>query len=406
MTVLQIDTPEWSLPLLEHARFKGAKGGRSSGKSHERAEAAVEAIVMNPDCKIVCIREIQKSLKFSAKALIESKIRKMGVSHLFEITVTEIRRQGRNAMAEPATGIIIFQGMQDHTADSIKSLEGFDIAWCEEAQSLSKRSIELLVPTIRKDGSELWFTWNPDQPEDAVEELFKDNAAATVVHVNFTENPFCPEVMKEEAARMLKKDPEAYNHVWLGGFNVKSDSQIFKGRWRVDDFEPENHWNGPYYGMDFGFSNDPTVMVRCWINDNRLMIDIDSGQTNLDLDRTASYFTKADPQVVKHTIRADSARPESISFLKRHGLPYIEAVKKWPNSVEDGIEFLKTFDEIVIHERCEHMQQEARLYSYKIDKKTGDILPVIIDEFNHRWDAVRYALAPLIKQNTVIFEAL
>ncbi len=393
---LQINTPRWSLPLLEPSRYKGAKGGRASGKSHFYAELLVEEHVRNPDLQSVCIREIQKSLKFSAKKLVEDKIRALKVSHLFDITLTEIRRINGN-------GVIIFQGMMDHTADSIKSLEGFDRAWCEEAQSLSARSIELLIPTIRKPGSELWFSWNPDQHDDAVEALFNDNPDAVLVHVNFTDNPWCPDEMHKLAAWQQRVDYERYSHIWLGGYNTKSDSQIFMGRWRVDDFEPGPDWDGPYHGLDFGFANDPTCAVRCWIGDNTLYIDHDPGRVGLDLDDTAQYFRQRIPGIERHAMRADSARPESISYLQRHGLPRIEGVKKWPGSVEDGIEHLKTYDEIVIHSRCKDMQEEARLYSYKIDRRTGDITDKIEDENNHRWDAVRYALGPLIKSDGFVF---
>jgi phage terminase large subunit len=356
------------------------------------AEMLVEEHVRNPDMQSVCIREIQKSLKFSAKKLVEDKIRALGVSHLFDVTLTEIRRIG-------GQGIIIFQGMQDHTADSIKSLEGFDRAWVEEAQSLSARSVELLIPTIRNDGSELWFSWNPDQPDDPVEKLFQDNPDATLVHVNYIDNPWCPRVMVEQAEWQRRVDYERFSHIWLGGYNTKSDAQVFKGRWRVDEFEPNwKRWDGPYYGLDFGFSNDPTCFVRCWIYQNTLYIDQDAGRTGLDLDDTAEFVLSRDERAKVYVMRADSARPESISYLRRHGLPRIEGVKKWSGSVEDGVEHIKTYDEIVIHSRCEAMQEEARLYSYAIDKRTGDILPKIEDKDNHRWDAVRYALAPMIQQ--------
>ena len=132
---LEIDVPAWAEPLLVPSRYKGAKGGRSSGKSHFMAERLVLKHIEHEDFSSVCIREIQKSLQFSAKRLIEAKIRKFGVAHLFDITAKEIRRIG-------GTGIIIFQGMQDHTAESIKSLEDFDLAWVEEAQSLSQRSLD------------------------------------------------------------------------------------------------------------------------------------------------------------------------------------------------------------------------------------------------------------------------
>jgi phage terminase large subunit len=390
LSTLRIKTPRWAVPLLSPAEIKGAAGGRSSGKSHFFAELLVEDHVRNRHLQSVCIREVQKSLKFSAKKLIETKIEEFGVAHLFDITLTEIRRKG-------AKGIIIFQGMQDHTAESIKSLEGFDRAFCEEAQSLSARSVELLVPTIRKDGSEIWFCWNPDKPTDAVEQLFDETPGAIKVHVNYNNNPWCPQKMIALAQRQRKLDYERYEHIWLGGFNTKSDAQIFKGRWRVDEFEPQAHWNGPYQGLDFGFASDPTAAVRCWEQGDTLYIEHEAGSTGLDLDKTADFIARSIPDYDKYATRADSARPESISYLKRHGLPRIEAVNKWPGSVVDGIEHIKTYNEIVIHERCKQMQEEARLYSYKIDKRSGDILPDIQDKENHYWDAVRYALSPMIK---------
>jgi phage terminase large subunit len=225
---LDIKTPAWSVPLLKSVRYKGAKGGRGSGKSHFFAELLVEAMVIDKDLSAVCIREIQKSLKFSAKKLVEGKIRSMGVSHLFEIQTNEIKRIG-------GTGVCIFQGLQDHTADSIKSLEGFKICWVEEANSLSARSMELLLPTIRTPGSQIWFSWNPDQPDDPVQKMFDDAEAANdpdfaVVHVNFMQNPFCPEETRKEAKRHLKYNPDTYEHVYLGGFNVKNDAKIFNGK--------------------------------------------------------------------------------------------------------------------------------------------------------------------------------
>lgn len=393
MSTLRIKTPRWCIPLLAPAEIKGAKGGRSSGKSHFFAEKLVEEHACDRNLQSVCIREVQKSLKFSAKKLIESKIVEMGVEHLFEITLSEIRRKN-------GKGIIIFQGMQDHTADSIKSLEGFDRAFCEEAQSLSARSIALLVPTIRKDGSEIWFCWNPDQPADAVEQLFRETPNAALVHVNYMDNPWCPQKMIELAERQRKLDYERYQHTWLGGYNTKSDAQIFKGRWRVDEFEPLPHWDGPYQGLDFGFATDPTAAVRCWIFNNKLYIEYEAGKLELDLDKTADYLCREIPGYDKYATRADSARPESISFLKRHGLPRVEAVRKGAGSVVDGVEHIKSYDEIVIHSRCASMQEEARLYSYKVDKKSGDIMPDIEDDHNHYWDAVRYALEPLISQKS------
>lgn len=390
---INIPTPRWAVPLLAPSRYKGAKGGRSSGKSHFFAERLVEHCVADPELSAVCIREIQKSLKFSAKRLIEAKIRALGVQHLFDITNTEIRRIG-------GSGVIIFQGMQDHTADSIKSLEGFGIAWCEEAQNLSARSLELLLPTIRMDNSEVWFSWNPDQIDDPVDDFlvanYVDDGDMIVVHVNFTDNPFCPEVIKKEAARHLKRDPDGYAHVWLGGYNTKSDDQVLSGCWRVDEFEPAGHWDGPYLGADWGFATDPNTLLECWIADNALHIYQERYGHAIEIDDTPEFFDGI-KNAKDHTVRADSARPEIISYMKRNGYPLVTAVEKWPGSVEDGISKLRGFDEIVIHPQCEHTVEEARLWKYKRDRLTGDVLPKLIDGNDHCWDAVRYAIAPLVK---------
>ena len=401
---LEIATPRWAVPLLKPARYKGAHGGRGSGKSHFFAELMIEEHVANPNRRSVCIREIQKSLQFSARELLKQKITALGVSHLFDITLTEIRSRKGN-------GIIIFQGMQDHTADSIKSLEGFDCAWVEEAQNLSARSLELLRPTIRNENSEIWFSWNPDQPDDPVDSFLRPKDGiipnAIVIEVNYDDNPFLPNTLREEMEFDKKYNADSFGHVWRGEYNTKADAQIFKGKWIVDEFEPQADWGSPYYGLDFGFASDPTAGVKCWTYDQCLWIEYEAGRVGLELDDTADYLERNIPDICSHVIRADCARPESISYLKRPDpekkrkhLPKIEGVKKWAGSVEDGIAFIKSFKKIIIHVRCAEMQKEARLYSFKTDKRTGDILPDIEDSNNHYWDAVRYALGGLIKGKT------
>ena len=232
---LEIETPRWALPLQAEVtdqgrtiRYKGAWGGRGSGKSHEFAGMVVEEMAIDPNCSVVCIREIQKSLTLSAKKLIEIKIEQFGVGHLFEVLKTEIRRRD-------GTGLCIFQGMQDHTADSIKSLEGFRIAWVEEAQSLSKRSMELLRPTIRLEGSQIWFTWNPRRRSDPVERLLRgrDSARndAVIVKTNYTDNPFLPDTLRVEADSDQFTDAETYEHVWLGAYESVGSKVVIPAAW-------------------------------------------------------------------------------------------------------------------------------------------------------------------------------
>jgi len=394
LTSLQIQTPRWALPLLHgengQPRYRGAKGGRASGKSHFFAEAVIERQLMNPNSRVVCIREVQRSLKFSAKQLLEDKINALGVDHMFEIQTTEIKNLKGH-------GVIIFQGMQDHTADSIKSLEGFDLAWCEEAQSLSKRSIELLDPTMRKEGAEIWFSWNPRQPSDAVEEVFNTNPNSQLVHVNYDDNPFVPNAMVELAEVAKQRDFERYSHIWLGGYEVVNDAQVFHDKWSIEDFEPVQGWQGPYLGVDFGFRPDPLVAVKCWVHDENLYIEKEAYGVGIEIDNTHNFITKIIPEFDRYTCRADSAEPKTISYLQRHGFPRMEGVKKWPNSIQEGIRFIRGFKSVIIAPSCKGAIDDFRLYSHKVDKLSGDIMPDIIDANNHAPDAVRYAIAPLIK---------
>jgi phage terminase large subunit len=386
---LQIQTPRWCVPLLEPKRYKGAKGGRGSGKSHFFAEGIIEALVINPNTSAVCIREVQKSLKFSAKRLIEQKIEDLNVGDYFKVLDSEIRSTIGN-------GVIIFQGMQDHTAESIKSLEGFKIAWVEEAQSLSYKSLKLLRPTIRMQDSELWFSWNPNLKTDAIEKFFSvvsDDMA--LVHVNSEQNPFLPKTLrKERDSDRIRMSPEDYEHVWNGGYNLKSDALVFKNKYEVDFFEPLPQWTR-LQGLDWGFSQDPTTANVIYLDGNNLYIRYEANKIGLELDDTAEFILNRIPDFEKYITRADNARPESISFVKRKGLPKLIGEPKL--KIEDGLQHMKSFNNIIIHPECVETIKEFGLYSYKIDKRSGDVLPVIDDKNNHHIDDIRYALYPIIK---------
>lgn len=210
---MDLATPRVFLPLLKSARYKGAYGGRGSGKSHFFAEHLVERALMEPGLRAVCVREVQKSLKESAKRLIEDKIKALGVGQHFTVQQAEIRT--------PGGGVITFQGMQDHTAESVKSLEGFKVAWIEEAQSLSSRSLELLRPTIRAPGSEIWASWNPRSAADPIDELLRGvnpPPGAAVVRANWSDNPFFPAELEAERQQDMKARPARYEHIWEGAY--------------------------------------------------------------------------------------------------------------------------------------------------------------------------------------------
>jgi len=388
-------TPASFKPFLTEGRYKAAHGGRGSGKSHFFAEMLVVRAARTQGFRAVCLREVQKSLAQSVKRLISDKIEALKLGHLFEVQESQIKT--------PGGGLIIFQGLQNHTADSIKSLEGFDVAWVEEAQSLSLKSLSLLRPTMRKAGSEIWFSWNPDQATDPVDEFLRsDNPPprSIVRQVNWQDNPFFPAELVEEKDYDLRRDPDRYAHVWEGGYQARSEARVFRN-WSVDEFEAPANARF-YFGCDFGFSNDPTTLVRMFIGrmvdgqavddpkGKTLFIDYEAVKIGCSIDRTPELLDKV-PESRCWPIRADSARPETIDYLVRHGFPKMVRATKGKGSVIEGVEFLRSFD-IVVHRRCEHTISELTHYSYKVDPKTDEILPVLADENNHIIDAARYAI--------------
>lgn len=221
MRIITIESPK-KLKALDDSdkRYKGAKGGRGSGKSYYFADKMIEELTYDQNKSAVCMREIQKSIAKSSKKLLEDRIEFYGLHDYFEILQTEIR-------CKKGKGEILFQGLQDHTVDSIKSMEGFDICWVEESQTITQHSLDLLTPTFRKDGSELWFSWNPRLRTDAVERLFKTKKNSILIHINYTENPFCSKVIIEEAEEMYIDDPEKYNHIFLGGYVDTTGNKLF-----------------------------------------------------------------------------------------------------------------------------------------------------------------------------------
>ena len=384
MPKLQIETPPWMVDFLKPARYKGAWGGRGSSKSHSFAEALVELLVCDQELKAVCVREVQKSLSKSVKALIEDKIKKFNVQSYFVITQAEIR-------CKHGDGIIIFQGLQDYNADSIKSLEGFDIAWTEEAQSLSYRSLKLLRPTIRKINSELWFTWNAENASDPVDMLLRGDVLpkdCIVKQVNYRDNPWFPKVLEDERLFDQENDPDDYAHTWEGAYKKQSKARIFK-RWTIEEFEAPKDATF-YFGLDFGFSNDPTFLLRCYIEGRDLYVDYEAREIGCEVADTGALILNV-PQSENYPITADSSRPETIRHLKtRDGLNVRSSIKG-AGSIDDGITFLKSFH-IHIHPRCAFLIKDFERYAFKINKQTGEIMSVIAENNADGPDALRYAV--------------
>ena len=400
-TALRDSTPPTFHPLFTSARYKGCYGGRGSAKSWSFATMVLERCFAQDGARIVCVREVQHSLEQSVKRLLEDLIKSHDLTDRFRILNTHIET--------PGDGIIIFRGMNGTTAESIKSLEAFDIAWVEEAQTLSQDSLDLLRPTIRQAGSELWFSWNPQQPTDPVDALLRSPVQlpdSLVLEANYTDNPHLPEVLQREIEWDRKRDPDKYLHIWKGAYRRNTEAQVFKN-WRVEEFTTPDTATF-LFGGDFGFSIDPTVLVRAFIDGTTLYIDHECYEVGCEIDDTPALYDglicgcnyhRADPcrrpethgMARRWEIIADSARPESISYLQRHGYGRVKAAKKGPGSIEEGITFLKMYS-IVVHPRCTHTIDELSLYSYKKHPLTGQIMPILEDKKNHVIDSLRYAV--------------
>jgi len=269
-------------------------------------------------------------------------------------------------------------------------MEGIDVCWVEEAQTVSKSSLKELVPTVRKPGSQLIFTWNPRNEDDPVDEMFRCEylpPRSHVVEVNYPDNPWFPDVLREEMEYDRKRDIDKYLNVWMGGYVKNSESRVFKN-WTVQEFDTEENTIFRF-GADWGFANDPTVLVRMAIDvdGKKIYIDQEAYKIGCKIVNTPALFDTVEG-ARKWEITADSARPETISHMQDAGFNMIGA-KKGPGSIEDGIEFLKSFD-IIVHPRCKHTIDELTHYKYKTDPLTDKILPIFEDKNNHVIDALRY----------------
>lgn len=368
-------------PWWKSSRYKVFYGGRGGGKSWFFARALL-TIAYSATVRVLCARELQVSIADSVHRLLADQIVELGLEPFFAVTKTGIR--GRNGSE------FLFKGLK-HNASEIKSLEGIDICWVEEAHSVSKDSWDLLIPTIRKEGSEIWISFNPMNPDDETFLRFvktpPDNAI--VQKVGWEDNPWFPETLREEMEYCRRTNLDDYAHVWGGEPKMVTDAQIFRGRYVVEPFDTPGNARF-FHGADWGFANDPTALVRMFIDGDRLYIDQEAYGVGVELDETPQLFDSIET-ARKWPIKADSARPETISYMKRQGFN-IAAAKKWAGSVEDGLAVLKSFEKIVIHPRCKHTAEEFRLYSYKVDKNNGDILPIAVDAWNHCVDAARYGL--------------
>lgn len=377
--------------LWQTIRFIVLYGGRDAAKSHSIARVLLVTGAERP-LRILCCREIQGSIRESAYRLLCDLIAVLQLDEAYDIQSDSII--GRNGTR------FFFEGLR-YNASKIRSYEAVDVVWCEEAQNVSEMSWETLLPTIRKKGSRFFVSFNPMTKTDPVLLRFVESKRPDVLakHVTWRDNPWHSAESEAERVWLERTDPDAHRHVWEGFPREVSDAIILKGKCSVEEFEPNPMWAGPYYGLDHGYARDPAAAVRAFIDPDtrQLFVADEFWQLGCDIDALPSALDASIPGITRHPVYADSARPESNSYLARNGIPGARSAEKWPGSVDDGIAYLRSFERIVIHPRCKHLIDEAASYSFKTDRLTGLPLPEPEDKNNHLIDALRYALSPLIR---------
>lgn len=391
---------------------RGAYGGRGSTKSVGFCQMVLMKAVFYACSGIsgsmLCARQfqvsIQKSTLAELKVILEtnSSLRKY-----FDIGEKYLR----TIDGLPGKIEFDFIGL-DKNLESLKSKSKVLIIFIDEAETVSEEAFRYLFPTMRTSGrlsngevyhSEMWLAWNPKSSESAVYKRYVEHtpSIAKIIKINWRDNPWWNDNINLREARKADydvMDRATANWIWEGELLKNSDTQVLQGKVKVESFEPDSHRWERYQGLDYGFANDPTAAVVAWVdplNPQVLYVSDESGKVHLDIDDTAAYILSDIPDFDKYVTRADSARPETSSYLRKHGMPRVVSVSK--TTIEDGITHLRSFKHIIIHPRCKELIRETDLYSYKTNT-AGDISPIIIDKYNHYIDALRYAVAPLVKK--------
>lgn len=401
-----VEVPPKLAPMFSKpSRYKGAYGGRGSGKTRSfalmSAVFGTAAVAQGKSGVILCGREFQNSLSDSSFAEVKAAIE----SDPWLARQWEIGRQYIRHVSGKVE--YVFSGLR-HNIESLKGKARILLAWVDEAEQVSEMSWKTLIPTVREPGSEIWITWNPSSPDSSTHRRYRTEATddMQIVELNWSDNPWFPSVLDDERKRDLLVRPDDYTHIWQGGFMARSDAKVFKN-FRVQEFDSPASATFRF-GADWGFSVDPAVLLRGFIgkwedgkpvNDPAgrvLFIDHEAYEVGIEVDETPAFFDRI-PRSRDFRITADTARPELVSYMRRHGFPKIIPATKGAGSIEDGISFLQSF-EIVIHPRCPETAREFGGFSYKIDKQTDEVLPFLDAWDDHTIDAARYMLEGLRRQ--------
>jgi len=381
-----VEVPPKVLPIFKSKKRNIVMyGGRGGSKSWAVAIALIVKAMTKRNQIILCTREVQNTIEDSVLSLLAKIIQNLNLNHIFDIQKNRIYCKNGSRF--------IFKGLS-HKITGVKSTEGVNYCWIEEAQSVSQKSIDILWPTVRNNNSQFFVTFNPETEDDPIYRRFVtgNREDTLLIKVNYLDNPYFPDVLRKEMEWDKQYDYDKYLHVWEGNPKTITDACVFKGKFVVDMFNTHEGVDF-YYGADWGFANDPTCLIRCYVYDNCLYIDYEAYGVGVEIDEIPQLFDSI-PQARRNKIVADNQRSDTISYLNRKGF-IIKPSRKGKNSIKDGIEFIKKFKKIYIHERCKNTAYEFMSYSYKIDKLTEEILPIIVDKYNHCIDAIRYSLEGL-----------
>lgn len=386
--------------------YRCAHGGRGSGKTMTFAKMlCVQVLSFAAQGSVgvaLCGREFMNSLDDSTLAEIKAAIASEPelLQPWFDVGEKYVRTKGL-----PGRVDFLFVGLR-HNLDSLKSKARVLITWIDEAENVSEVAYRKLLATVMRFGGEVWLTWNPESPESATHMRFRQNKSDRILieEVNWNDNPWFPPGLERERLDDLMYRADTYHHVWEGEFLTMTEAQVFSGKFRSEEMEPEPNAT-PYFGLDFGFSNDPFAAVRVYKMGRTLLWRREAYSRGVMIHKLGGEVAKGvGEDVARYDVIADSSRPDDIAYLKQpinasggsFQLPRIKGSVKGKGSVESGVEFIKSHEN-VIHPSCVNTLKEFKLYQYKVDRQSGQILPVLMDANNHALDAGRYCLEPVMR---------
>lgn len=395
--------------------YRVVYGGRASGKTLSMAKmACVQAMSFAASGKtgaVLCGREFMNSLDDSSLAEIKAAIASEPeiLKPWFDVGEKYVRTKGL-----PGRVDFLFIGLR-HNIDSVKGKSRVLLTWLDEAENISEVAYRKLLPTVMRFQGEVWISYNPESPDSATHMRFRANPSDRILitDCNFTDNPWFGDALRREMEDDYRYRPETADHIWKGEFLTLTEAQVFAGKYRQEAIDPPAG-STPYIGLDFGFSTDPSACVKIYKIGRVLLWRKEFYSRGILINDLGGKVKNAiGDDVLKYDIIADSARPDDIAYLKQPisvsggscQLPRIKGAGKGKGSIEAGVEFIKSHENI-IHPDCPNVFKEFKMYSYKVCRQSGQVLPVLAGGWDHALDAGRYALEPVMRNARMNWKAM